>query len=428
MSDWKQAVEQEWKRRRSAQDRQAAQAGPVFPLIARSFDEREILAMVDTLLSGRLTMADRVKEFECKFAGFVGAKYAVMVNSGSSANLLALAVAANPMRKNHLKPGDEVLIPAICWSTSVWPLIQMGLKPVFVDVDPRTLNADLADVRRKITPKTRAMMAVHILGNSAPMKELMALVREHGLLLIEDTCESLGSKADGKTLGTFGAFGTYSFYFSHHLTTGEGGMVVCDTLEDFDLLKCLRAHGWTRELHDRKEREARHSDVDPRFCFVNVGYNFRPMEIQAAMGICQLDVIGEFNANRVANWNRLKAALRAHPKWNEQLSFPEAAPGTDPVWFGFPALLDPKLSHQQRAYLDYLTAKGVENRPVISGNFARQPALKLYQVGCKPEDFPGAETVHHRGFFIGLHTEKLTDSTLATLADIVLGFDFSKRA
>src|SRR5882724_4446714 len=247
MADWKDVIRDEWNRRRRADPPQS-----FFPLINQGFDEREIIATVDALLSGRLTLADQVRTFETRFAEMVGAKHAVMVNSGSSANLLGIAAASNPARSRRLSRGDEVLIPAVCWSTSLSPIVQMGLTPVFVDSSPETLNLDMADFRRKITPKTRAVMAVHILGNTAPMAEVLSLVKEHELLLVEDSCESLGTLFQGRHVGTLGDFGSYSFYYSHHITTGEGGMVVCNTLEDWDLLKCLRAHGWSRELSNRE--------------------------------------------------------------------------------------------------------------------------------------------------------------------------------
>jgi len=171
----------------------------------------------------------------------------------------------------------------------VWPIVQLGMEPVLVDIDPHTLNVDLEKLKSKITSKTKAMVVVHILGNSAPMTSLLKLCADNDLIVIEDTCESLGSKTNGKFLGTLGDFGTFSFYYSHHITTGEGGMVLCHSQEDYDLLKCLRAHGWSREMSNRKELEELHSDVDPRFLFVNVGYNFRPMEIQAAFGLHQLE-------------------------------------------------------------------------------------------------------------------------------------------
>jgi CDP-6-deoxy-D-xylo-4-hexulose-3-dehydrase len=419
MPDWKQVIRQEWKRRAAR-----IEASGFFPLVAQGFDEREIIATVDVLLTGRLTMGEQVRKFEATFAKYIGAKYAVMVNSGSSANLLALAVAANPLRKNYLKPGDEVLVPAVCWSTSVWPIVQMGLKPVFVDASPETLNVDLNDLRRKITKRTRARMAVHILGNAAPMKEVFALVRKYRLLLIEDTCESLGVKANGRYLGSMGDFGCYSFYYSHHITTGEGGMVTCNTLEDYDLLKCLRAHGWSRELSNREQLEKANPQVDPRFLFVNLGYNLRPMEVQAAFGLCQLDRLATMNKTRNLNRSRIIAALKAHPRWSEQMEFPEAGQGTSPVWFGFVALLKPELAKHLKPFLKYLSSCGVENRPVVSGNFTRQPSLKLAGVKCNPKDFPGAEAINQRGFFFGLHTEELTHKRIQKLADLMLAYDF----
>lgn len=420
MANWQELVSQEWRKRCDAK----VVKPDYFPLIEQTFDPEEIVAVMDVVMSGQLTMAHNVREFERQFAAYVGAPYAVMVNSGSSANLLAMAVAANPMRSNYLKAGDEVLVPAVCWSTSVWPIFQMGLTPVFVDVDPTTLNADLKDLRRKITPKTKGMVAVHILGNSAPMDELLQIVREHNLIVLEDTCESLGSRFKGKNLGAHAEFGSYSFYYSHHITTGEGGMVVCKTQEDYDLLRCLRAHGWTRELSNRAEVDAKYSDVDSRFLFVNVGYNVRPMEIQAALGICQMKKIDRMNACRVDNRAALIDRLKKHPKWNGQFEFTEAAPGTEPVWFGFCCLLRSDLAKHHAAFLKYLSESGVENRPIVSGNFVRQPALKLFGLNLKPEDFHGAEAVNNRGFFIGLHTTELTEAQLGRLADVMLSFPF----
>lgn len=418
--NWKNFVSEEWNRRLASR-----QIDPMkFPLIDQTFNAEEIVAVMDVVMSGQLTMAHNVREFEKKFAEYVGAPYAVMVNSGSSANLIALAAAANFRRSNHLKPGDEVLVPAVCWSTSVWPIFQMGLQPVFVDVDPKTLNVDLVDLERKTTSKTRALLAVHILGNSAPMGKVLEFVNKHNLMLIEDTCESLGSRHGGKVLGTIGAFGTYSFYYSHHMTTGEGGMVTCQTLEDYDLLKCLRAHGWTRELSNRKELEAKHSDVDSRFLFVNVGYNVRPMEVQAALGLCQLKKIDDMNANRIYNQTALVKAIETHKKWAHQFEFIKAAEGTSPVWFGFCALLNEKFANKQQAFLKYLSSHGVENRPIVSGNFVRQPALQGLGLTVRPENFPGAEKINNNGFFIGLHTHKLEPAQLDRLANVFLSFEF----
>ncbi len=212
MELWKTEILKAWKSQQAKSDIPRRE----FPLIEQSFDDEDICAMAEVIVSGQLTMAQRVREFEARFAEFVGAPYAVMVNSGSSANLLAMAVLCNPDRCSHFKLGDEVLVPAVCWSTSVWPLIQFGLKPVFVDVSSNTLNMSIEDAESKITARTRGMVCVHILGNSVDMDGVSRLQKKHNLLVMEDTCESLGSSFGTQKLGTLGAMGTYSFYFSHH--------------------------------------------------------------------------------------------------------------------------------------------------------------------------------------------------------------------
>lgn len=404
MTSWRDVIAEEW-RRRHAGDVEADR----FPLMERTFTEDEILAAVDTILSGQLTMHDRVAELEQRFARAVGAPYAVMVNSGSSANLLAVGAAANPVRARHLDRGDEVLVPAVCWSTSVWPLVQAGLKPVFVDVDPRTLNISIEDLHRKRTPRTRAILIVHVLGNACDMASI-----PDDLIVIEDTCESLGTLSHGRFAGTHGDFGTYSFYYSHHMTTGEGGMVVCKTLEDYDLLRCLRAHGWSRQLSNRAAIEAEHPDVDPRFTFVNLGYNVRPLDVQAAIGLQQLARLSEMNEARNSNRARIVEALRNDPKF--QPAVPDN--GCEPAWFGLSMLLHD--DRPLREFLHSLTELGVENRPVISGNFTRQPAWKRIGYEMDPQSLPGAEEVHHRGFFLGIQSTPLSDERIAALADRLL--------
>jgi CDP-6-deoxy-D-xylo-4-hexulose-3-dehydrase len=267
-------------------------------------------------------------------------------------------------------------------------------------------------------------MAVHILGNAGPMAEIVRIVRERGLIFIEDTCESLGSRFKRRYLGTMGDFGCYSFYYSHHITTGEGGMIVCDTLEDLDLLKCLRAHGWSRELSNRDQVEKANKDIDPRFLFVNLGYNLRPLEVQAAFGHCQLDRLACMNEIRNDNRERIVSALRAHPRWNGQFEFPVASKGVIPVWFGFVAMLSQRQAKHRAPFLAYLEDRGVENRQVVSGNFTRQPALGLLGLKFSPRDFPGAEEINRRGFFAGLHTERLADEKIERLVNILLGYRF----
>lgn len=390
-----------------------------FPLGQNAHDSDDIINMIKVLLTENFTMGEQVSKFETMFAEYIGVKYAVMVNSGSSANLLALAALTNYKQNNKLSPRDEVIVPALCWSTSVFPIIQCNLTPVFADVDPQTLNIDLEDLERKITDKTKAIMLVHVLGNSTDMKKLMDIVNSHNLVLIEDTCESLGSKFDRKYLGTFGSFGTYSFYYSHHLTTGEGGMIVCDDDDNYELIKCLRAHGWTRSLKDKNKIHEKFTDIDPRFTFVNLGYNVRPMEIQAAMGMHQLGKLESKNNNRKINYNIIKNKIKNDPR-NTFLSFPEEIKNGDIAWFGVTLFLNENI--KLSCYLDYLTNNGVENRPIITGNMVRQPVIRDLYPNSNPLDFKGAEKCHFRGCFIGLPSSLMSEESVDKLTDILLNF------
>lgn len=392
-----------------------------FPLVDSSYDNQEILRCIDTLLSGRLTMGERVKEFEREFAEHIGAKHAVMVNSGSSANLLAVSAAINPLRRSRLGPGAHVAVPAVCWSTSLWPLVQLGLRPVLVDVDATTLNLSISSLRTALARyPIEAVMMVHVLGNSTELGELLTLVHEHKLLLIEDTCESLGSRFDGRWLGTLGDFGTFSFFFSHHMTTIEGGMVVTDDDDDCDLLKCLRAHGWTREQRNRTEIEAQNPRIDPRFLFMNVGYNLRPMEIQASFGLEQLKRLDEMNRCRTINTKAIRDAFSTHPKWRSQLVFPTAPDGVQPCWFGFPFLVAPRIAFDYPRFTKRLNEMGIDTRPIVSGNMDLQPAVRLFDIERGLSPFVGAQQVHDRGVFIGAHTKLLDEERVHWLVDCVL--------
>lgn len=382
-------------------------------------DSEDILNMIKTLLTENFTMGEQVSNFEKTFAEYIGAKHAMMVNSGSSANLIALAVLTNYKHTNKLMSGDEVLVPALCWSTSVFPIIQCNLNPVFVDIDSATLNIDLEDLERKITDKTKAIMLVHVLGNCTNMKKLMDIVSRHNLILIEDTCESLGSKYADKYLGTFGAIGTYSFYYSHHITTMEGGMLVCDNDEDYELMKCLRAHGWSRNLKNKQEIKEQNPDIDPRFTFVNLGYNVRPMEIQAAMGTSQLKKLKTKNDNRKLNYLNIKNKIEKDSR-NTFLSFPKESESADVAWFGVTLFLDKNI--QLSNYLNYLTENGVENRPIVTGNIIRQPVIKDLYPNLNAIDFPGAEKCHFSGLFIGLSSEIMSDSLIDELINILLDY------
>ncbi|MGS1013654.1 DegT/DnrJ/EryC1/StrS family aminotransferase [Rhodanobacter sp. UC4450_H17] len=392
-----------------------------FPLVDSSYDNQEILRCMETLLSGQLTMGQRVHDFEVAFAEHIGAPYAVMVNSGSSANLLAASAIINPLRSKRLDIGDYVAVPAVCWSTSIWPLVQLGLKPVLIDVDPSTLNLSIASLHEAMRRlPIKAIMMVHVLGNSTDLQQLLDIVDDKGLLLIEDTCESLGTTFQQRHLGTLGDFGTYSFYFSHHMTTIEGGMVVARTLEDYDLLRCLRSHGWSREQSNRSELEAENSAIDPRFLFVNVGYNVRPMEIQAAFGIEQLGRLNEMNSHRKQNAILMRKSFEHSTKWRSQLQFPTAPAGVDACWFGFPFLVNPELSIDYKRFTELLMDAHIDTRPIVSGNMDLQPATRLFNIERSLAPFAGAQQVHDHGVFIGVHAKPIEADRMTWLAETVL--------
>ena len=270
----------------------------IYPLVNNPFRKKDLNDAIKVIKTGRITMSTNVKAFEKQFSKKINNKYSAMTNSGSSANLLAFQCLINPYRKKRLKKGDEVLIPALCWSTSLWPIIQSGLKPIFVDVDMNNLNLDLNDMERKLTKKTKAIMLVHVLGNCSNMKLLLKLKKKYNLTLIEDTCESLGSKYKNKFLGTFGEFSTFSFYTSHQISSGEGGMISCKSKEDYEIIKSLRSHGWTRDLtiHNKITKQNQH--LDEKFIFYNSGYNLRPTEISAVIASSQFKDLDKFKKKK----------------------------------------------------------------------------------------------------------------------------------
>jgi len=376
-----------------------------YQLSPNSFSNEDIIEGIKVIVSKKITMSKKTIEFEKKFAKFIGSKYALMVNSGSSANLLAMFAMINPAKKNKLKRGDECLIPALCWSTSVWPIVQAGLIPKFVDIDPKTLNLSIEDLKKKINKKTKAIMAVHILGNSTDMSELMKIIKKNKIRLIEDTCEALGSKFNNKYLGNFGSFGTYSFYYSHQITSGEGGMIICNDKKDYEIIHSLRAHGWDRGLNNNKNN----------FNFINSGFNLRPTDIAAAIGYNQLKKLNNFKKIRFGNRKKIINTLQKSKNWKNQFTFVDAIKNIEPSWFGLPILINSKFLHKKKKFLNYLNHNGIETRPIISGNFLNQPSVKLYNLNPKKIIFKGAQEVENRGFFIGIHVKKITTKELKLL-------------
>ena len=390
----------------------------VLPLTRNTLGDAEIAAALEVMVRGNVTLGPNVLAFERAFAERHGAADAVFCNSGSSANLLACAALNEDPRP--LAPGDEIVVPAVTWSTSVWPIAQVGAVPVLADVSPETLNVTVESVERALSPKTRAVLLVHLLGNPAPVAQIKKLCDERNLVLIEDTCESMDALVGGKRTGTFGRFGTFSFYFSHHISTMEGGMVVCENADDGDTLRALRGHGWTRQMRvaTRRAYEAKHTDVDPRFLFVRAGYNLRPTEVAGAIGLVQLARAAEFVAHRkrtAALWSEARAAL---PKLFSPMRIDDGS-----SHFALPLVLAPG-APARSALFAFFDAHGVETRPMVAGNLARQPAMARVKHRIAGP-LTGADILHERGGYIGIHPLPLSDHELALLPQLMR--DFAKK-
>ncbi|WP_415284872.1 DegT/DnrJ/EryC1/StrS family aminotransferase [Candidatus Pelagibacter sp. Uisw_130] len=390
-----------------------------YPLITPRLYKDDIQKGISVLKSGQITMSKLTVNFEKAFAKYIGAKYAVMVNSGSSANLLATAASCNPIRTNKFKRGDEVLIPGICWSTSLWPLIQFGLKPVFVDIDPLTLNIDINDLKKKVTKKTKVIFCVHVLGNSSDVSEIKKIAKLRKLILIEDTCESLGSKLKNKNLGTFGDFGTFSFYYSHQISSGEGGMVICNNKKDYNLLKSLRAHGWSRDGDDHNKYVKKYPKIDPRFIFINYGFNVRALEIQAAIAHQQLKKINFLKKNRIYNRSVIIKTFKNIKRNNHKIHFIESSKNVECNWFGIPMLVSQKLKKHKQKIVKLLEINGIETRPIISGNFLNQPAIKLFGLNKENIKLKNCQDVEDRGFYIGVNSLKTKKNDLIYVSNVL---------
>ena len=385
-----------------------------YPLLENAFSNFDILKGVNVLLSRRITMSKITKKFEMQFGKFIGSKYCLMVNSGSSANLLAFFALINPKKKKRLKQGDECLVPAVCWSTSLWPIIQSGLKPRFIDVELNTFSPSLEIIKKNINKKTKAVILINILGNCSEMDSIRDFLNKKKIYLIEDTCEALGSKYKNKYLGTFGDFGTFSFYYSHQITSGEGGMIVCKNQNDYKILHSLRAHGWDRGLNNSKNNT---------FNFINSGFNLRPLDLNAAIASNQLKRLNQFKKIRSDNRNKIIKNLQNSNKWNNQFTFFEPTKNLEASWFGLPLLINKKYMFKKNIFLSYLNKNGIETRPILSGNFANQSSIKLYKINYNLKNLKNSQEIEERGFFIGLPTEIISLKKLKNLTTSLLNID-----
>jgi CDP-4-dehydro-6-deoxyglucose reductase, E1 len=390
---------------------------PVVRLHEPTFGADEINAALQCLLTTEVTMGKQVREFERVFSTQFGWRHGAMSNSGSSANLLAIAALANHATGDRLRPGDEVIVPALSRSTTVWPLIQLGLKPVIVDIDPGTLNIDPGEIERAIGPKTRAVMIVPVYGNPCDMDAITQICTRRNLILIEDCREALGAYYDGIPVGKFGRVGTFSFNCSHHMTTIEGGMTVTDDFELSELMRILRAHGGIGDVEDKKRWHALYPEFDPRFLFVNLGYDLRPAEIAGSMGLVQLPKLADFVHIRRQNAAWFRNALAP---FDTHFSFQTECPKGESSWFGFPITLKQSAPFAVSELTAHLNAGGIETRPIICGNIARQPAMRHHEHRTLG-DLSNATAVMNRAFSFGNH-QAIDDGARRYIALQIEGF------
>ena len=378
----------------------------MYRLASSTWDEKELQAIQNVIDSDMYSMGKNVAEYEKQFAKMFDSKYAVMVNSGSSANLLMIA-AMFFRKENPLKRGDEIIVPAVSWSTTYAPLQQYGLKVKFIDIDKDTLNLDLNKLKDAVTDKTKAVLAVNLLGNPLDFDELNDIIGDR--VLLEDNCESMGAKYKGKSAGSFGLMGTFSSFFSHHISTMEGGCVVTDDEELYHILLCLRSHGWTRNLPRKNHVTGLKSDkpFEESFKFALPGYNVRPLEMSGAIGLEQLKKLPGMIEQRRKNAETFKRLMSDFVGIRTQKEVGESS------WFGFSMIVD-----DREELIKILEENDIECRPIVSGNFVKNKDLLTYFDYEVCGDLTNSDEVETNGLFIGNCHSDLTKE-LQKLREII---------
>jgi CDP-6-deoxy-D-xylo-4-hexulose-3-dehydrase len=380
------------------------------PVSGKTFDAEELVHLVDASLDFWLTAGRYAERFERDFARFMGVRGCLLVNSGSSANLLAIAtLTASELGARRLKPGDEVITVAAGFPTTVNPILQHQLVPVFVDVEPGTWNVDPARLEEAVGPRTRAIMLAHTLGNPFDLDAVTALARKHCLWLIEDCCDAVGGTYLGRGVGTFGDLATVSFYPAHHITTGEGGAVLFNNPRLGKLAESFRDWGrdcWCATGKDNTcgkrfgwQLGELPCGYDHKYTYSHIGYNFKVTDMQAAIGVAQLAKLPAFIAARRRNFQRLHEGLA---DLADVLILPRATPGAEPSWFGFPLAVRPEAPFRRHDLIAHLESRGIGTRFVFAGNLLRQPAYQGVPhrvVGPLTQ----ADFLTNHGFWLGVH-------------------------
>lgn len=382
----------------------------VIPFAGRVFDEHELVNLVDSSLDFWLTAGRYADQFERRFAKFMDRRYCLLTNSGSSANLLALSALTSPtLGERQLKKGDEVITVAAGFPTTVNPIIQNGLIPVFVDVDLVTYNINIDQLAQALTPKTKAVMIAHTLGNPFNLSKVLEICKKNNLFLIEDCCDAVGSTYDGKMVGTFGDISTVSFYPAHHMTMGEGGAVLTDDPYLKVIIQSFR--DWGRDCYCGpgenntcgRRFSIQYGDLpmgyDHKYVYSHIGYNLKVTDMQAAIGCAQLDKLPDFIEARKANFKLLYNGLK---RFDHLLILPEAEANSDPSWFGFPITVRDEVLFTKNEIVEYLESKKIMTRQLFAGNMIKQPAFKNQEYRVVG-NLRNTDTVMNNTFFIGVY-------------------------
>ncbi len=398
------------------------------PVSGRVFDARDMQALVDSALDFWLTTGRFNAAFEERLAAYIGVKKALTVNSGSSANLVAFsALTSHTLRHRALQPGDEVITCATGFPTTVNPILLWGMVPVFVDVDIPTYNIDIAAVEAAITPKTKAIMVAHTLGNPFDVRAIRELCDRHNLWLIEDCCDALGATVDGKHVGTFGDIGTLSFYPAHHITMGEGGAVFTNNNHIAKAMESFR--DWGRDCYCEPGKDNscnkrfgwRLGDLpkgyDHKYVYSHLGFNLKITDMQAAVGLAQMDHLEGFVAARNRNFEALKTGLG---RLEHFFILPEATQGSQPSWFGFPVTLRDDAPFTRDELIIHLNAKKIGTRLLFGGNLVRQPYMKGRNFRVSGE-LTNADVVVDRTFWVGVYPD-LAQDHIDYMLDVIDGF------
>ncbi|MCH7561162.1 MAG: DegT/DnrJ/EryC1/StrS family aminotransferase [Thaumarchaeota archaeon] len=371
------------------------------PLIKPAFGPDEIIESLDSLLSTNVTMGVKVKRFENLFSKYLKSGFASMVNSGSSANLVALSALTNPEFSRRIKKNSEVITPVVTWATTVYPINNLNLKPKFVDIDLENFCMKTDDLDEAVSSNTSLLLPVHLLGNVCDMSIIKEVATKKDLLIMEDCCEAHGAEFKGKKVGTIGDIGTFSFFLSHHITTIEGGMVVTNNESLHELSKALRAFGWIRDLKRKDQLMKKYPEIDPRYMFTNMGYNLRPTEIQGAFGIHQIKKLEKFI--KIRNENR-RYWSKKFSQYEDYFIITKQDPRTRSVDFCYPLTIKKNSPFSRESLLKYLQKKKIETRPIMTGNFLEQPVIK-YIPHLKYGKLDNSKLAMKNSFFFGNHHE-----------------------